>query len=148
MAQAERTAEVTWKGKLTDGSGTLNAGSGALGEQKLTWSARTEQSDGNTSPEELIAAAHASCYSMALSATLTRAGSPPEEIHTSAVVALDPKEGGGFQIGSSKLTVEASVPGIDQAKFEELARTAEQNCPVSNALRNNLEITLDARLKQ
>ncbi|HEX5938781.1 MAG TPA: OsmC family peroxiredoxin [Dehalococcoidia bacterium] len=146
MAQAERKAEVTWTGNLTEGSGQLTVDSGAFPTIGVTWAARTEQPGGKTSPEELIAAAHASCYAMALSATLGRGGSPPEQLHVTSVVSLDPKEGGGFRISGSRLTVTGKVPGLDQAQFEEMARKGEEGCPVSNALRNNIEIQLEARL--
>jgi lipoyl-dependent peroxiredoxin len=147
MAQAERKAEVTWTGALTDGSGQLTVNSGAFPTIGLTWAARTEQPGGKTSPEELIAAAHASCYAMALSATLGRAGSLPEHLRVTSVVSLDPKEGGGFQIGASRLTVAGKVPGLDQGQFEELARKGEEGCPVSNALRGNVDIQLEATLE-
>jgi len=147
MAQAERKAEVVWTGNLLEGSGQLKVASGAFPEIGVTWAARTEQPGGKTSPEELIAAAHASCYAMAFSATLARAGSPPEKLHVTAVVSLDPKEGGGFRISGSKLSVKGQVPGLDQSAFTELARKGEEGCPVSNALRNNLDIQLDAQLE-
>jgi len=145
MAKTERTAKTVWEGKLQDGSGTITADSGAF-TLPATWGARTEDSGGMTSPEELIAAAHATCYAMNLSATLTAAGSPPERLEVTAVCGLDPKPGGGLQITSSDLTVVGTVPGLDQAGFEELARKGEATCPVSNALRGNLTINLDARL--
>ena len=148
MAQIERRAEVTWLGDLASGNGTLTGGSGAFGTLPVTWAARTEEPAGKTSPEELIAAAHASCYAMALSHALATAGNPPERLDVSAVCGLDPKSGGGFEITSSNLTVRGVVPGLDQAGFEEMARQGEQGCPVSNALRNNVEIGLDATLAQ
>jgi osmotically inducible protein OsmC len=147
MAQAERKAEVTWSGNLTEGSGRLRVDSAAFPEVAVTWASRTEQPDGKTSPEELIAAAHASCYAMALSATLARGGSPPERLEVTAVVSLDPKEGGGFRISSSRLTVAGRVPGLGQDQFSEMARKGEEGCPVSNALRNNVDIQLDAHLE-
>ena len=140
----ERRAEVTWQGSLMDGAGTITATtSGAIGEQPVSWAARSEDTTGGkTSPEELIAAAHASCFSMALSAGLARAGTPPEELKTSATVTFQPGEG----ITKIALTVEGRVPGIDADGFAEAAQGAKANCPVSKALAAVPEITLDARL--
>ncbi|MHB1005176.1 MAG: OsmC family protein [Chloroflexota bacterium] len=145
MLVAQRRAEVTWKGNLSHGNGLLSIGSGVLTQTPVTWASRTERSDGKTSPEELIAAAHASCYSMALSNTLDQAGHPPKQIHVTAVCSLDRFEG-GIRITAMELNVTGEVPGIDQAQFEELAKKGEQGCPVSNALRNNLEIKVQAKL--
>jgi lipoyl-dependent peroxiredoxin len=140
----DRRADVTWQGSLREGSGTITkTTSGALGELNVTWGSRSEDdTGGKTSPEELIAAAHAACFSMALSAELARAGSPPEELHTSATVTFQPGEG----ITKSALTVEGRVPGLDEAAFLEAAGTAKANCPVSKALASVPSITLDARL--
>jgi lipoyl-dependent peroxiredoxin len=141
----DRRADVTWNGSLMDGSGTIRSTtSGALGELPVSWAARSEdETGGKTSPEELIAAAHASCFSMALSAGLARAGSPPDELKTSATVTFQPGEG----ITKIALTVEGSVPGLDEDAFREAAETAKVNCPVSQALASVPEITLDARLR-
>jgi osmotically inducible protein OsmC len=140
---ADRTASVTWSGSLMDGSGRIESvGSGALGPLDVTWTARTEGSGGRTSPEELIAAAHASCFSMALSHALAQAGSPPERLETSATVTFVPGEG----ITKSALTVKGAIPGIDEAAFLEAAEGARVNCPVSKALAGGPEITLDASL--
>ena len=140
---AERTAQVTWSGSLLDGSGTIDrVGSGAFGPLDVTWEARSEESNGRTSPEELIAAAHASCFSMALSGGLAKAGTPPERLETSATVTFVPGEG----ITKSALTVRGSVPGMDHEAFREAAETALENCPVSKALTGVPEITLDASL--
>lgn len=140
----DRRADVTWQGSLREGSGTITkTTSGALGEQNVTWASRSEDdTGGKTSPEELIAAAHAACFSMALSAELARAGSPPEELHTSATVTFQPGEG----ITKSALTVEGRVPGLDEAAFLEAAEIAKANCPVSKALASVPSITLDAHL--
>jgi osmotically inducible protein OsmC len=138
---AERTAHVTWSGSLLEGSGTIDrVGSGAFGPLDVTWTSRTEESNGRTSPEELIAAAHASCFSMALSGALAKAGTPPERLETSATVTFVPGEG----ITKSALTVRGSVPGMDDAAFRAAAETAKENCPVSKALAAVPEITLDA----
>ena len=140
----DRRADVTWQGSLMDGSGTITATtSGAIGEQPVSWAARSEDATGGkTSPEELIAAAHASCFSMALSAGLAKAGTPPEELKTSATVTFQPGQG----ITKIALTVEGRVPGVDADAFAEAAQGAKENCPVSKALAAVPEITLDARL--
>ena len=139
----DRRAEVRWQGSLTEGSGTIvSTTSGKLGEQAVSWPNRTEDAPSATSPEELIAAAHASCFSMALSAALARAGNPPDELRTSATVSFQPGEG----ITSIALTVEGRVPGIDEAGFREAADGAKDGCPVSKALAGVPEITLEARL--
>jgi osmotically inducible protein OsmC len=142
----DRRADVTWKGSLAEGAGTITkTTSGAIGEQPVSWAARSEDvtAGGKTSPEELIAAAHAACFSMALSAGLAKAGTPPDELHTSATVTFQP----GAGITKIALTVEGSVPGMDDAAFQEAAKTAKENCPVSKALAGVPEITLDARLR-
>jgi lipoyl-dependent peroxiredoxin len=141
---AERTANVTWEGGLAKGRGTFTTGSGALGDQEVTWASRTERSEGKTSPEELIAAAHASCFSMALSHGLAEAGNPPERLEVSAAVTLEP----GVGIQSSRLSVKGRVPGIDAAAFEQAAQEAKDGCPVSGALQGNLEISIEATLEE
>ena len=140
---ADRTASVTWSGSLMDGVGTIDSvGSGAFGPLDVTWASRTEDPAGHTSPEELIAAAHASCYSMALSHALAQAGSPPERLETSATVTFVP----GTGITKSAIRVRGTVPGIDEAAFLEAAQGAVEGCPVSKALAAVPEITLDAAL--
>jgi lipoyl-dependent peroxiredoxin len=140
----ERTAEVTWRGSLLEGGGTIErVGSGAFGPLDVTWAARAEeQQSERTSPEELIAAAHAACFSMALSGGLAKAGTPPERLETSATVTFVP----GTGITKSALTVRGSVPGMDEAAFAAAAEDAKKNCPVSKALAAVPEITLDASL--
>lgn len=140
---AERTASVTWEGDLASGRGTFTTGSGALGDQEVTWASRTERSEGRTSPEELIAAAHASCVSMALSHELAQAGNPPEQLSVSAACTIVPGEG----ITTMALEVSGIVPGIDAAAFEEAAQAAKEGCPVSGALKGNVEISLSATLE-
>ena len=141
---AERRASVTWKGDLMSGSGTIDeVGSGAFGPLDVSWAARSEEaSGGKTSPEELIAAAHASCFSMALSLGLAKAGSPPDRLETSAVVTFVP----GTGITKSALTVRGVVPGLDADGFREAAEAAKKGCPVSQALAGVPEITVDADL--
>jgi lipoyl-dependent peroxiredoxin len=140
---ADRTATVTWSGSLLEGAGTIESvGSGAFGPLDVTWASRAEDSDGRTSPEELIAAAHAACFSMALSHALAQEGSPPERLEATATVTFVP----GTGITKSALTVRASVPGMDEATFHEKAEGARVGCPVSKALAAVPEITLDAAL--
>ncbi len=144
MAMAERTATTTWDGDLPHGSGTVTGTSGAF-ELPVTWASRTERSEGKTSPEELIAAAHAACYSMALSHGLGEAGNPPEHLDVSSKVTLDLVDGAPT-VTKSELTVTGRVSGIDQAGFEQAAFDAGRNCPVSRAL-SGIEITVDATLE-
>ena len=141
---AARSAQATWTGDLKSGSGEIReVPSGAFGPLQVSWAARTEEPGGKTSPEELIAAAHASCFAMQLSSLLAKAGSPPEELNTSATVTFVP----GTGITKSALTVVGKVPGIDEAAFKAVADEAKGTCPVSNALKNNVELMLDARLQ-
>ena len=145
MAEAKRRANVVWRGDLAKGTGTLDlTSSEALQQAQITWASRAERPDGRTSPEELIAAAHAGCYSMALSNVLTERGNEPEELEVSAVCTFDV---GGLKITTVELNVRGRVPGIDESSFEEATREAEQGCPVSNALRGNVEIQVNASLE-
>jgi len=145
---AERRADVVWEGNLLQGRGTIvKTGSGALGNLPITWGARTESSDGKTSPEELIAAAHAACYSMAFSGDLTKAGFPPEKISATAVCTFD-KIDGKWTVKSVDLNVTARVPEIDREKFQEVAEGTRLGCPVSRALAGNVDITVNAKLQQ
>jgi osmotically inducible protein OsmC len=140
---AERRAEVSWFGDLMSGGGTIESvGSGAFGPLRVTWASRTEQPDGQTSPEELIAAAHASCFSMAFSHALAQAGTPPESLSVSATVTFVP----GTGITKAALDVQGVVPGIDEAAFQEAAEQAKDGCPVSGALKGNVELSVTARL--
>jgi osmotically inducible protein OsmC len=140
---AERRAEVTWRGDLINGAGTIErVGSGSFGALDVTWTSRTEEPQGRTSPEELIAAAHAACFSMAFSSTLAKAGTPPEQLSTAATVTFVP----GTGITESRLEVEGVVPGLDDEAFREAAEDAKENCPVSQALKGNVELSVTARL--
>lgn len=139
----KRHANAHWEGGLQDGKGTVSTQSGVLDEQQYSFGTRFEDGKG-TNPEELIGAAHAGCYSMALSMILGEEGMTADSIDTKADVTLDQVEG-GFAITAIHLTLEASIPGADKAKFEEAAEKAKQGCPVSKVL--NAEITLDATLK-
>jgi osmotically inducible protein OsmC len=139
----DRTAHVTWNGTLFEGSGTINeVGSGAFGPLPVSWPSRAEQPDGKTSPEELIAAAWASCYSMALSAALARNETPAETLETSVTVTFQPGEG----IIRGAITVRGTVPGLDAASFQQHAEGAKAGCPVSKALAGIPEVTLEATL--
>jgi lipoyl-dependent peroxiredoxin len=139
----DRRAEVVWQGDLVSGGGTIESvTSGAIPSLEVSWASRSEEPNGKTSPEELIAAAWASCFSMALSAGLAKAGSPPERLETSATVTFQPGEG----ITKGALTVCGTVPGLDADAFVEAAETAKQNCPVSKALAGIPETSLVASL--
>ena len=142
---AERTAHVTWSGSLLEGMGRIEStGSGAIGGLEVTWASRSEpDASGRTSPEELIAAAHASCLSMALSHGLAQAGHAPEELKTSATVTFQPPEG----ITKIALEVVGKVPGIEDDAFQEAAQAAKENCPVSKALAGVPDVSLQARLE-
>jgi osmotically inducible protein OsmC len=144
MATAERRAEVVWEGDLPRGGGRFTVGSGAMGEMPVTWASRTERSDGKTSPEELIAAAHGSCFAMALSNVLAEGGTPPERLEISAVCTFDVDN---IKVSSVDLDVRGDVPGIDAEDFQGAVEQAEQGCPVSNALRGNVEMRVSASLK-
>ncbi len=142
---AEHTAHASWNGDLMSGSGTVSTGSGAVGSVPLTWKARAEDASAGSSPEELIAAAHAACFSMALSHGLAQAGSPATSLETDATATFD-RTDAGFRITKIALSVRGDVPGVDDAAFKEAAEGAKANCPVSKALEGNVEITLDASL--
>jgi lipoyl-dependent peroxiredoxin len=144
MAMADRTASTVWEGNLARGNGVLTLKSGATGDLPVTWASRTERSDGKTSPEELMAAAHASCFSMALSHELGEAGHEPERLDVTAVVTLDEVDGAPT-VTTSKLTVRGRVSGIDQEEFEKAAQGAGENCPISRAL-GGVDISVDAKL--
>jgi osmotically inducible protein OsmC len=139
----DRSASVVWQGDLMNGSGTIaEVPSGAFGPLDVSWASRSEEPNGRTSPEELIAAAWASCFAMALSAGLAKAGNPPEKLETSATVTFQPGEG----ITRGVLTVRGTVPGLDADGFRAAADGAKQNCPVSKALAGVPDVTLEASL--
>lgn len=141
----ERRAHTTWEGDLAKGSGTFTVGSGAMGPQPVSWAARTEEPGGKTSPEELIAAAFSSCFSMALSGALAKAGTPPTRLETDAVANFDETDA-GFRMTKIDVRVRGTVDGIDEEAFRSAAEGAKENCPVSQALKGNVEFTLDAAL--
>jgi osmotically inducible protein OsmC len=136
----DRKATTVWSGPLLTGSGTVSLDSSGVGSYDVSWPSRAEEANGKTSPEELIAAAHSACYSMAFSGRLAKNETPAERLETSAVVTFVP----GTGITRSAISVVGTVPGIDEATFLELAEDAKANCPVSQAL--SVEITLDAKL--
>src|SRR6202162_1634850 len=142
MAAISR-ADAEWKGDLASGSGTVKPASGAFEELPVTWASRTERQHGKTSPEELLAAAHAACFSMAFSNGLAKAVHKVEELNTTAEVEFAPGPG----ITSVTLTVRGRIGGIDDPEFKKLAEAAKEGCPVSKALRGNVELKLEARLE-
>jgi lipoyl-dependent peroxiredoxin len=142
---AESTANAVWEGDLAHGGGRVAPGSDAFEEQEVTWASRTSRSAGKTSPEELIAAAHAACYAMAFSHTLAEGGHTPERVEVSAKATFETE--GGPRIASMDLTVRGRVPGIDESAFMEAANAAKDGCPVSGALKGNVEIRLNATLE-
>jgi lipoyl-dependent peroxiredoxin len=144
---AVRTATVTWQGPLATGDGTVTAGSsGMFTDLPISWGSRTEQPDGRTSPEELLAAAHAACFAMAFSADLGRAGYSPDELHVEAEVTFDKLEG-GWTVTRSALTVLGHVPGISAEEFDRVAEGTRDGCPISRALAGNVELSVDATLE-
>ena len=135
-------ADAVWEGSLAQGKGNVSTASGVLKSAPVSWAARTEGPQTMTSPEELLAAAHASCYTMALSHTLTQRGSAPTRLNATAVVTFDQADG-GWKVTTSKLSVRGVVPGIDQAAFQDAANAAAQGCPVSKALAG-VQITVES----
>ncbi len=145
---AIREARVTWDGDLMSGKGTINeVTSKSFSSLPVSWAARTEAPGGKTSPEELIAAAHASCFCMALSGALARAGTPPQRLETTATVTFD-KVDAGWRVVSSALKVRGRIKGIDQAAFQKAAEGAKDGCPVSQALKNNVKLSVEATLEK
>ena len=143
-----RRAAATWSGNLANGTGTVSAvSSEAFSSLPVSWSARTESSDGLTSPEELVAAAHASCFSMSLSAGLGRAGTPPESLDVTAAITFDKLEP-GWRIVASALTVRGRVPGISAEGFVAAAEAAKVGCPISNALSPDIALSVEATLEE
>src|ERR671917_396631 len=145
MANAERRAHVVWEGDLPRGNGRVTTDSTkVLEEAPVTWASRVERPDGKTSPEELIAAAHASCYSMAFSNVLAQKDAPPVRLEVEAIATFDADQ---VKITTVDLDVRGNVPGLNEEEFDAAAHEADQGCPVSNALRNNVEIRVNARLE-
>jgi osmotically inducible protein OsmC len=146
MVLARRRAEVGWQGTLEEGRGSFTVGSWMVGEVPVTWSSRTSSKEESTSPEELMAAAHASCYAMALSLVLGERGTPPESIDVRTACALDAVSE-GFRITTMNLEVRGRVPNLDAEGFRRAADYAHQICPVSNALKDNVEVRVDTTLE-
>jgi osmotically inducible protein OsmC len=144
--QAVRRAEATWEGDLLTGSGVVSAASsGGFTRLPVSWAARTEESGGKTSPEELVAAAHAACYCMALSNGLGKAGTPAKRLDVSATVTFQQIEV-GWKVASSALAVRGEVPGADDAGFQRAAEAAKDGCPISGALKGNVDLSVAATL--
>lgn len=141
----ERTASAEWQGDLLGGSGTVSTQSGAVRDATIKWSSRAEAADENTSPEELIAAAHAACVSMALAHGLAQAGTPPQRIESQATSTFD-KVGDGFRMTKMHLRIRGTVDGLDEDGFRKAAEDAKDNCPVSQALSDDVEVTVEAAL--
>ena len=145
---AVRTATVSWNGDLASGSGSVSAGTtGLFQDLPVSWSSRTESPDDRTSPEELLAAAHASCFAMAFSAGLARAGTPPAHLHVEAEVTFD-KVGDAWSVVSSRLIVVGHVDGMSPEEFDAAAEDAKDGCPISRALKGNVELSVEATLEQ
>lgn len=145
MAEITREASAVWRGDLRKGRGKISTGSTVLADQPYSFAMRFEDSPG-TNPEELVAAAHAACYSMALASTLDKNGYKPESIQTHATCTLARQEGGGFRITRMNLSVRGRVPGISPGSFAQIAEEADKGCPVSNLLRPGLEIVRETDL--
>lgn len=145
MATIKRTATAVWDGNLKSGDGRIDTTSGILKETPYSFTTRFEDSPG-TNPEELLAASHAACYSMAFALTLSNKGYQPTSIDTRAVCTLEPQEGGGFKITTIHLETQGKVPDMDAETFQQMAQEAEAVCVISNALRQGVEIELDASL--
>ena len=143
---AKRTAVAVWEHDLAHGQGTVQGTSGALGEMAVSWAARTEAPGGKTSPEELLAAAHASCFSMALSAGLGRMQKPPQRLTVSATATFD-KVGDGWKVTTMELDVTGKVPGVTPAEFDQAAKAASEGCPISGALKGNVAVSVRAKLE-
>ena len=142
---AKRSASAVWEKDLLHGSGKVKLASGALAEFPVSWSARTEESRGKTSPEELLAAAQASCFAMAMSAGLARNGTAPDRLDVNAQCTFE-KIGDGWKVTTMEINVEGKVRGISSEKFEEIAASTAKNCPISGAISGNVKITHSAKL--
>src|SRR5215210_4458275 len=141
----ERTAKAEWQGDLMSGSGKVSTASGAVRDATVKWSSRAEVADENTSPEELIAAAHATCVSMALAHGLAQGGTTAQRLETEATATFD-KVGEGFQMTTMRISIRGQVDGLDEEGFRRAAEQAKENCPVSQALKGNVDVSVDASL--
>jgi osmotically inducible protein OsmC len=145
--EAKRSATTVWNGDLSTGSGHVTADTtGLFRELPVSWASRTEEPAGRTSPEELLAAAHAACFSMAFSNGLSKAGNAPEQLETTAEVTFEKQEA-GWRVTHSRITVRGRVPGCDEAAFRQAAEAARDGCPISQALKGNVELSVDASLE-
>ncbi|HLX34853.1 MAG TPA: OsmC family peroxiredoxin [Candidatus Limnocylindrales bacterium] len=141
-----RYAMATWAGDLVNGAGTIDyVSSGAFARMPVTWASRTSAHNGKTSPEELLAAAHAACFSMAFSSRLAKNGTPATTLTVKVEITFD-NSGGGWKVAKSHIAVRGSVPGIEAATFAELAEDAKENCPISAAIKGNVELEVEATL--
>jgi lipoyl-dependent peroxiredoxin len=146
VPRIERDAEAVWEGNAAEGHGTIRGGTGALRDVVISLPTRFGEPEGHTSPEELVAAAQAGCFAMALSAGLSKAGTPPQRLDASARLTLDEVDGAN-RVTTVEISVRGRVPGIDQAQFEDAARAAEEACPIANLLRGSADVKLmEARL--
>ena len=141
----ERSGSAVWRGDLMSGTGEVSTQSAAVNGATVKWSSRAEEVDENTSPEELIAAAHAACVSMALAHALAEAGTPPRQLESEATATFD-KTGDGFRMTTMRISIRGQVDGLDENGFREAAEEAKENCPVSQALKGNVDVTVDATL--
>ena len=141
----ERTATAGWHGDLVEGSGTVSTESGVVRDATIKWSSRAEAADENTSPEELMAAAHAACISMALANGLAKAGTPPQELESEATATFE-SVGDGFQMTNMRIRIRGQVEGLDDDAFRQAAEEAKDNCPVSLALKDNVDVSVEASL--
>lgn len=143
-----RTANVVWNGDLVNGSGMITyVSSGVFSRLPVTWASRTTAHNGKTSPEELLAAAHASCFSMAFSSRLAKNGTPPEKLDVRVEITFDQPEGAGWKVAQSLIKVTGTVPGIDKATFDRLADDAKENCPISAAIKGNVALVVETKLE-
>jgi lipoyl-dependent peroxiredoxin len=148
VPRVRRSADVTWEGNVARGAGTVSAESGAFEALGFSVASRVGQPEGKTSPEELLAAAHAGCLAMSLSTELTRAGTPPERLSVSATCTLDEVEGQGHRIVAMEIRARGRVPGLDAAAFEQAARAADEGCTFSHLLRASASVTVNAKLDE
>jgi lipoyl-dependent peroxiredoxin len=147
MPRVQRSAEVTWEGNVARGAGAISAATGAFGQLPYSLATRIEKIDGKTSPEELLAAAHAACFAMSLAGELSGAGSPPEHLDVSATVTLDQVEDGSHRIVASELLARARVTGIDQATLDGLAASASEGCTFTKLIEASARVTVTASLE-
>jgi lipoyl-dependent peroxiredoxin len=147
MPRVQREANVTWDGNLARGSGGITAATGAFEGLPFSLASRVERADGKTSPEELLAAAHAACYTMSLAGELTSAGSPPDHLDVTATVTLDEVEDGSHRIVASDVLAHATVPGIEEAALQQVAEVADRGCPFSALIKASGRVTVHATLE-